>query len=122
MSRTTNRLIHNLFLILAPLGSSVLFLIIKNQQTVIGNKFNMPFAGQSAPLIYLFMGVCLVFWVKVYENHTNRTIGWIIFAILIVLFFLGCVHVLPIENCLSAILIWIGSVVTSILITSTPTR
>ena len=116
MSKTKSRLIHNLFLMLSPFGSSILFVLINNPQTVVGNGLSMPLNGESAPLVYLFFGVCLIFWVKVYENHPHRTIGWVLVVSLTVFFILGCAHVFPVENTLPPILIWIGSIIPTILL------
>ncbi len=117
MNRTEKRdWIRGLFLVLSPIGSSLLFLFIRSQQTIVGDEMNMYMSSKSAPLVYLFFGICLVLWVKLYEKHPNRLFGWILVIVQSVLFFTGCLHMIAIESALPAILIWIGTMITIILL------
>ncbi|MCI9041800.1 hypothetical protein [Dubosiella newyorkensis] len=116
MSRTFSRMLHQTFLVLSPFGSSLLFCLLQNESTLMSHGLSLPFQGGSAPLVYGFFGVCLIFWSRVYDIQPNKRMGWGI-VIAMTLLFLACAanpSVLP--NILPAFLIWIGAMSMTIIL------
>lgn len=116
MNRLKKRLIYTGFLVLFPILSSLSFGLLENHETVATAGYQIPFQDSLAPLIYIVFGMSIIFWEKVFRHHANRKLGWSLVILLFLLFFLALTRTFYIPNSIPAFLIWIGSIIMTIVL------